>query len=807
MPTPPTPGESQPPPADALPCMAWAMRPDFTLEYLNTRAAEYTGVSLAEVNAIGWAELVHPEDREATLARVSGPLAREEAHEAEFRFRHHSGEYRWVNSRAMPQRDENGRLVRWVGTTEDIHEWRLAVAELRQSERRHRILTEATPQVVWSFGKAAPQAQSWWREVTGQSPEASRGWGWLDALHPDDAPRVRALWEQALETGATYETEYRIRRRDGSFLDALVRGVPLKDAAGQVSEWIGTITDVSERKEAERALRTLNHCLEAEVEARTRSVHEHQARFRGAFDHAPIGMALVAPDGRWLEVNQSLRELLGYTEEELLGTDFQTITHPDDLTADIGYVQAVLAGEIRTYQMEKRYYHKSGRLVYVLLSVSLVRGEAGEPLYFISQIKNITERKRVEAELQAAKLAAEAASQAKGEFLANMSHEIRTPMNGVLGMAELALETELTAEQREYLRLIRSSGESLLRIINDILDFSKIEASRLDLETIPFNLDDVLLPGLRLLAFRAAEKGIGFRMDLAPELPQLVGDPGRLEQVVINLASNAVKFTERGEVHVTVNVRQRSSHEATLRFSVRDTGIGISPEKQELVFEAFSQADGSTTRKYGGTGLGLSISQQLTRLMGGELRLNSEPGGGTTFWFELSLPLAPAAHVTSRPAEAPGPAPARETVPAQVPAPPGVPPTPGESLRILLVEDDATNQALAKRILERAGHEVELAGNGRIALQCLAQSDFDVVLMDVQMPEMDGLTATAAIRERENGSGHRVPIIGLTAHAMQSDRDRCLDAGMDDYVSKPLRRELLFAALAAVPRRPVTSPD
>jgi len=774
------------------------MRPDFTLAYLNACAVEYTGLSLADANALGWVELIHPDDRDATLARLAEPLARGEAHEAEFRFRHHSGEYRWVVSRAVPLRDAAGQLVRWVGTTEDIHEWRLAEAELRQSERRHRVLIEASPQVVWSFGDTTSQSDAWWREVTGQSPEEYREWGWLEALHPDDAPRARAVWEQALAAGAAYETEYRIRRRDGSYLDALIRGVPLKDAAGRVTEWIGTMTDVSERKEAERALRALNQRLEEEVEVRTRSVREHQARFRGAFDHAPIGIALVAPDGRWLEVNRSLCELSGYTEAELLATDFQTITHPDDLTADLANVRALLAGECRSYQIEKRYYHKTGRLVYALLSVSLVRGEAGEPLYFISQIKDITERKLAEAELQAAKSAAEAANRAKGEFLANMSHEIRTPMNGVLGMVELAQETELTDEQREYLRLIRSSGESLLRIINGILDFSKIEAGRLDLEPAPFKLDDVLQPGLRLLGFRAAEKGIGFQATLDPELPPLVGDADRLSQVVVNLTGNAIKFTERGEVQVTLHARERGPGEVTVRFSVQDTGIGIPVEKQGLVFEAFAQADGSTTRKYGGTGLGLAISQRLVRLMGGELHLESEPGAGSTFWFDLTFPVAPAA---------PGADPARLPAAARNPAGSGAAPISGEPLRILLVEDEATNQALAKRILERAGHEVEVAGNGRIALECLAESDFDVVLMDVQMPEMDGLTATALLREREQGTERRIPVIGLTAHAMEGYRDRCLAAGMTDYVSKPLRREQLFAALAAIPRRPSPAPE
>ena len=385
---------------------------------------------------------------------------------------------------------------------------------------------------------------------------------------------------------------------------------------------------------------------------------------------------------------------------------------------------------------------------------------------FARQTADIIEQAQAEGELRQAKAAAEAANEAKSQFLANMSHELRTPMNAILGMIDVALPRAIGPTVRDCLETAKGSADLLLTLLNDLLDSAKIESGKLELESAPFILRRMLDQITRVLAVRASEKGLAFYCRVPDEAPDVVaGDRMRLQQVLLNLAGNAIKFTERGEVEM--NLRTLSQNDEThLEFAVRDTGIGIPPAGLERLFQPFSQFDASTARRFGGTGLGLSISKSLVEMMGGRIWAESEMGKGSTFHFTVRLPLA-------------------KELPSDFEAPTAVSAVPCAQLRVLLVEDNPANQKLATYILKDRGHVVEIAGDGQEAIYLTQQNRYDVILMDVQMPGMNGLEATAAIRKRDDG-GRRVPIIAMTAHAMKGDREQCLAAGMDAYLSKPI---------------------
>lgn len=550
------------------------------------------------------------------------------------------------------------------------------------------------------------------------------------------------------------------------------------------------------------------------VVALRKRVDEQTETIRTTLESTADGIVVANSAGRILTCNRKFAEMWHLPESVLksrvdhavLNFVLPQLKDPDAFVAKIRQIhvgEETPQDDVLEFKDGRLFEQHSERLYVKRRNVGIVLG-----------FRDVTGRKRAEQELHNAKLAAEDASRAKSEFLANMSHEIRTPMNGVIGMTELALATELDSEKREYMENVRSSGQALLTVINDILDFSKIEAGRLDLDPVPFRVRDVMGNALRSIAVPAREKGLDLTSEVAEEVPDvLVGDPGRVRQVLVNLVGNAIKFTRNGEVAVRVALEPRQDRTVLLHFSVRDTGIGIPAEKLDLIFDMFSQADGSTTRRHGGTGLGLSISRRLVALMSGRIWVESEIRKGSIFHFtaEFERPAEPVRageqvpephranvlgvdddNLASRRWIGVAGSEARREPTLQVP-----PFHPARPLDILLAEDNTVNQLVARRLLEKQGHSVTLVADGRLAVEAFENAAFDLILMDVQMPEMDGYEATAAIRAREDGRS-RTPILALTAHAMSGDRERCLKAGMDGFISKPIQLSELADAIADV---------
>lgn len=521
-----------------------------------------------------------------------------------------------------------------------------------------------------------------------------------------------------------------------------------------------------------------------DITARKRAEREsalNREFFERAFTDAPIGMTICKyPGGEFLKVNKVLCQILGYAEEELLRKGFADISHPEDLAQQLPLIRAMHEGTSNGFSIEKRYIHKSGRHVLVKLDVAAVRDETGRVLYGIGQLQDITQRKQAEETLRKAKEDAEDANRIKSEFVANISHELRTPLNGIIGMTGLLLDTPLDQEQRKFAHTIQSSSDSLLTIVNDLLDFSKMEAGRLRLEMQPFSVRHLMDELANLFELKIREKNLAFEMAAPASLPRLVeGDALRIRQILINLLGNAVKFTTHGSITLAVTHRMLPENRVRLALQVADTGIGIPQEKMPMLFQKFSQLDSSSTRRFGGTGLGLAISRQLADLMGGSILVESRRGKGSSFTLEVELPVC---------------MPATETVRAE-------PPMPEAQFKLLLVEDNAINQRVASLALSKYGFKVDAADHGRAALERMKQERYDAILMDCQMPELDGFEATAAIRNQERGTGMHVPIVAITAHAMTGDRERCLKAGMDEYVSKPVDYRQLAEMLAGLCNR------
>jgi two-component system sensor histidine kinase/response regulator len=875
-----------------------------------------------------WRDVVVPDDRprldEAVALLRSGKPA-----QAEYRLVWPDRSVHWVRDSVLVRRGKNGTPLRLHGVLTDVTARRRAEAALLHERYLLRSIMDNVPDHIYfkdTAGRFLRINQAMARRFGLADPAEAVGKTDFDFFTEEHARQARTDEDEILRTGRPLvNQEEKETWPDGGVSWVSTTKLPLRDAAGRVVGTFGISRDVTARRRAEEELRASQERFELAV--------------RGANDGIwdwDIASGVVYFSPRW-------KSMLGYADDEVPNRfeEWERRVHPDDRERARALLQAHLRGDTPHYELEHRLQHKDGSYRWILARGLALRNPDGKPYRMAGSHTDITERKRAEVELQQAKEAAEAASRAKSEFLANVSHEIRTPMNGIVGMTDLALGTDLTAAQREYLELVKSSADALLTVINDILDFSKIEAGKLQLDATGFALRDSLGDTFKALGLRASQKGLELACRIAPDVPDdLVGDVGRLRQVLVNLVGNALKFTERGEVVVEVKNADcrieivdldpnRQSEICHLHFSVRDTGIGIPADKQQTIFDAFVQADGSTTRKYGGTGLGLAISRRLIEMMGGHIGVESTPGGGSTFHFTARFGLASGPRPRPEPATVPdvrglrvlvvddnatnrrileetletwhlrpasaadgasalaeltraadagepyplvlldammpgmdgftlaehirrAPALAGTTLlmlasgarpeeaararalgiavyllkpvklselldailtglhpaaAAAAPAAPAAAPAPARQLRVLLAEDNPVNQKLAVTLLQKQGHAVTVAGNGKEALAALERDPFDVVLMDVQMPEMDGFQATAVLRERERQTGRHVPVVAMTAYAMKGDREKCLEAGMDAYLAKPIQPGELLRVLAGLEPAPADGAD
>ena len=931
--------------AESIPQLVWTARPDGWLDYFNQRWFDYTGLTLEQSQGDGWGAVLHPDDAQRCTYAWRNALRIGQPYEVEARLKRASdGVYRWHLVRALPVGDAAGRVFKWFGTSTDVHDKKQAEEVLRESKaplgarvdlrtaelseinaRLTAVLNAATLNsiiatdrqgLITIFNPGAEQMLGYTAsEVVGKHTpaifylkselEARRHRLHAEFWHVNQPPPVDLPVDLAHKDDPEGQ-EWTCVRKDGQHLTASIAATVIHDAAGETIGYLSIGHDVTKRKQTESKYQLLTERLSLATAVAAVGVWE--------WDIAGSSMT-------W---DDTMERIYGFSLGAQPYEQWRGAVHPDDFPAAEGALQKAVKEKGRE-SVEFRIIRADGSVRHLAAAEGVVLDDQGNVRRVIGVNVDITDRKQAEANLQRAKEEAEASNRAKSEFLANMSHEIRTPMNGIMGMTELALETELTSEQREYLDTVKLSADLLLNVINDILDFSKIEAGKVDLEKTDFNLRDSLEVTMKTLALRADEKGLELLCEIAPEVPEVVcGDSNRLRQVVINIVSNAIKFTQVGEIGLTAKIDAEDGNNRLLHITVSDSGIGIPLEKQKLIFQPFVQADTSTTRKYGGTGLGLTISARLVELMGGTMWVESEVGKGTRFHFTVQLEtseksievggIAPpeilrdvkalivddnrtnrrildgmmkrwqmkvtsapdaedalaqlsAARTAGEPFElvltdgnmpnidgfalierirqrpelaaatvmmltssghrgdaarcrALGVAayllkPVRQSELREAIArvlgareQTGAIPLvtryalqdvrdPETSLRVLVAEDNLVNQLLVTRLLEKRGHRVVTTSNGREALAALEESNYDLVLMDVQMPDMDGLEATTALRKKEEQRGKKIhqQVIALTAHAMKGDQERCLAAGMDGYLIKPIQPQDLHKIL------------
>ena len=746
---------------------------------LNPAFSKTLGYTHDELCARPILDFIHPDDVQPTLEAIQRQSEGNSIIDFENRYRRKDGSFRTLSWKSSPV----GDLI--YASARDV-------TDIRQIEmEQDRFFSASLDLLAISddrgfFTRVNPVVQ----DILGYTPKEFCSIPYLELIHPDDLERTRSEIAGQMDGRDVQNFENRYRCKDGSYKWMSWKSTPI----GNVMYGCGRDVTAEHRyrdeagKQSERLLsiiRLQTAIANANFDRRKIiAIAIEQAReLTGA-----TGALLNA-----IEQGEFVFRAVSSGENELLGTRNPLDTGLSGLS--IREKKTIYSADTETDPRVHRPFQTRFNIQSAIF-VPLIYGDLAEGVLLIYATKKhafdehairtvelisgilaaaMAQASQVEAK-QLAREEAHRAAQAKTEFLANMSHEIRTPLNGIVGMSDLLADTPLNDEQRKYSDIIQRSCSGLITIVNDILDFSKIEAGKFSLEVIDFDLSTVISSQCELLEKSAKEKGLTLSTDISfPEMPLLRGDPGRISQILLNLVGNAIKFTAKGSVVVRVEPISASQEKIKIKISIRDTGIGLALDTVPRLFTPFTQADGSTMRRFGGTGLGLSISKRLVEMMAGEIGVESQVGVGSTFWFTLELPPALTTTVAT-----PTTAPSTSTVPGK---------------KILIAEDNRVNLLLVTTILKNLGYESQSAGNGAEAVDLLRHGHFDLVLMDCQMPEMDGFQATRAIREMEQKTGRHTPIVALTANALSEDKQRCLDAGMDAYLAKPIKKEVLAKAL------------
>lgn len=748
-----------------LPMLLWISNKDKRCNYLSSSWLNFTGMKWERALGFGWLDAYHPEDRQRCKRVYEEAFEKLISFQIESRIRRHDGVYRWVMSVGTPYYDIEDEFAGYVSLAYDITERKDYEITLSKMSDFYLRILENFPAHIWKSGlnKEINYIDKSWKKVVGKTVEDGSKNRWIDYLHPKDREKVITIYEKHFEKRLPFEMGFRILRHNGKhrWMHNIAR--PFYDFEGKFDGYIGMALDITDRIEAEKALRE--------------SEEKYRELFHAATDSIYLQEVIEGSDkiSRIVEANEMMCQRLGYTKEEILKLYVTDISEKANTLERYYIMNQLIKKGYHTF--ESFHMTKEGHKIPVEINAHYIRMNGRK--HILAFARDITERKIVENQLRRAKEEAENANKSKSEFLANMSHEIRTPINGIVGMIDLALLTDLNSEQQENLTIAKTCANSLLRLINDILDFSKMEAGKLNFQNISFGIKELVEETVKAHSPSAVRKGLELRHILSDNMPKiLTGDPSRLQQVLNNLINNAIKFTTKGEVVLSIKKIAVVGGYTELKITVADTGIGIEEDDKSRLFKAFSQIDGSVTRKHGGTGLGLAISKQLVEIMGGNMWVESKVGKGSLFHFTVRF--REGGEIA-------------EKLNQQFSINRAL-----DSKDVLLAEDDHVNRIVVAKMLKEKGYNVDIAKNGKEVLELYGQKNYDVILMDIQMPELDGIEATKIIRQKEASSAQATPIIAITAYALKGDREKLLGLGMDEYVSKPIRMQTLFNKIEKV---------